>query len=89
MTDEKVCVLPVEEMRTSHMTLLDDWRDSVVREGRRMVRVEGLDRPVEMSLTRGCLDCHGSKKAFCDTCHDYADVRPYCWDCHVVPEGRE
>ena len=89
MTDEKVCVLPVEEMRTSHMELLDDWRDSVVRDGRRMVRVEGLERPVEMSLARGCLGCHGSKEKFCDACHDYADVRPYCWDCHIVPEGSQ
>ena len=73
-------------MRSKHMEVLDDWRDSVVREGNRMVEVEGLGQ-VEMSLTRSCLGCHGSYENFCKKCHDYADVTPYCWDCHIIPEG--
>jgi hypothetical protein len=26
-----------------------------------------------------------SKKQFCEECHTYASVKPYCWECHVVP----
>ena len=29
-----------------------------------------------------CLDCHSNTAEFCDRCHDYASVRPYCWHCH-------
>jgi hypothetical protein len=29
--------------------------------------------------------CHTSKKEFCDRCHDYTSVTPYCWDCHLAP----
>jgi hypothetical protein len=87
------CIAPRDEMAARHMEILNDWRDSVVREGHRVVEIEGLPGPIdgkwEMSLSRTCLDCHTSKSAFCDRCHDYADVRPYCWDCHVVPEGRD
>jgi len=58
----------------------------VVREGRRVVEVEDVGL-VEMSLTRGCIGCHGSYEGFCKKCHDYADVTPYCWNCHNIPEG--
>ena len=36
-----------------------------------------------MSLSNTCLDCHSNKAEFCDRCHNYASVRPYCWDCHI------
>jgi hypothetical protein len=39
-----------------------------------------------MSLTGTCLDCHSDKEKFCDACHTYSAVDPYCWDCHVIPE---
>jgi hypothetical protein len=39
-----------------------------------------------MSLTNTCLDCHPNKDTFCDRCHNYMAVSPYCWDCHIVPE---
>ncbi len=32
----KTCVRSAEYMKTQHMQLLDDWRDSVVREGKRI-----------------------------------------------------
>jgi hypothetical protein len=35
-----------------------------------------------MSLSNTCLDCHSNKAEFCDRCHNYASVRPYCWSCH-------
>ena len=80
------CVAPVEYMRTSHMNLLIDWRETVVRAGRRDFTAAGGTH-YAMSLTPTCLDqCHGDRKEFCDRCHDYAGVRPYCWDCHVDPK---
>ena len=33
------------------------------------------------------LGCHENKAAACDSCHDYLQVQPYCWDCHVDPKG--
>lgn len=80
------CVLPKGEMRATHMSLLNDWRDLVVREDDRdMTTWDG--RTVRRSLTGSCLGCHTDKAAFCDRCHDYTAVDPYCWDCHVIPEG--
>jgi len=82
------CVLDVDEMRANHMDILNDWRDLVVREGIRTHKTE--DRgSFKMSLTNGCLDCHKSKAKFCDLCHDYMGVKPYCWECHVIPEELE
>lgn len=77
------CIYPTEYMRTSHMKVLLEWRDQVVRHGKRLVTIGG--KTYKMSLTGTCLDCHASKKDFCDKCHEYADVNPYCWNCHVDP----
>jgi hypothetical protein len=85
----KQCVLPTELMKTDHMQLLDLWRHSVVRNGlREYVNNEG--KTFTMSLSNTCLDCHSNKAEFCDSCHNYASVRPYCWDCHIEnPKGEE
>ena len=83
---EGKCVREVEYMRSSHMELLDDWRDAVVRQGdREPVTVEGSDRPWEKSLTKTCLSCHVYRD-FCLECHDYMGVTPYCWECHIEPK---
>lgn len=81
----KACVEKTEYMKTNHMQLLYDWRESVVREGKRQhLCPDGTVR--DKSLTETCLDCH-SKVEFCTRCHDYAGVRqPYCWDCHTDPK---
>jgi hypothetical protein len=80
------CILPVNQMRTSHMDLLMDWREAVVRTGARNYHASD-GRNYRMSLTRTCLgECHSSKSEFCDRCHDYAAMKPYCWDCHVDPQ---
>ena len=34
-----------------------------------------------------CMSCHSNKDEFCDRCHDYLAVKPYCWECHVEPKG--
>ena len=82
---EKQCVAPVAFMRTSHMDLLIDWRETVVRTGARdFTALDG--KHYNMSLTRTCLGCHTNKVEFCDRCHAYAGVSgPYCWDCHNQP----
>ena len=78
----KVCVRSTDYMKAEHMQLLDVWRDSVVRRGERIyVNPEGKE--YTMSLSSTCLDCHSNKTEFCDRCHNYASVRPYCWDCHI------
>lgn len=77
------CIYPTEYMRASHMEVLVGWRDEVVRNGKRLVTVDG--RTYNMSLSGTCLDCHSDKAEFCDKCHNYAGVSPYCWDCHVDP----
>jgi hypothetical protein len=85
ITDAKQCVEPTPYMKTNHMTLLNEWRDQVVRQGVRYTRA--IDGKVyEMSLSNTCMNCHSNKSEFCDQCHAYMDVNPYCWDCHVEPQ---
>ncbi len=79
------CVAPPDEMRASHMKLLAEWRDLVVRQGVRRVTMPDA-RTWKVSLSGTCLDCH-EKAKFCDRCHEYAAVKPDCWSCHVVPAG--
>ena len=78
------CVAETDYMRTNHMDLLNQWRDSVVRAGER-VYIDEFGKKYEMSLTNTCLSCHVNKDKFCDRCHNYMGVVPYCWDCHIIP----
>ena len=80
------CVEATDYMRANHMDLLDTWRDTVVREDIRTYTSELDGKEYEMSLQNTCLDCHSNKSQFCDSCHNYTAVTPYCWDCHVVSE---
>jgi len=84
----KACIEPTPYMRASHMELLHQWRDSVVRDGNHLyVNHEG--KKFSMSLSQTCTGCHSNKEKFCDACHTYSGVKPNCWTCHVVPpEGR-
>lgn len=84
--DEKQCVESTDYMRKNHRELLNRWKDSVVREGKRTY-VAASGREYTMSLTGTCLKCHSNKEAFCDRCHNYVRVEPNCWQCHVVPKG--
>jgi hypothetical protein len=84
VTQAKECVAPTPYMRALHMELLNSWRDDVVRRDDRIhVGLDGVE--YEKSLSKTCMSCHSNKKEFCDRCHDYAAVDPYCWDCHVEP----
>jgi hypothetical protein len=85
---EKVCVESTDYMTTSHMQLLDTWRDKVVRTGDR-VYTNSEGKSFTISLTGTCLGCHTSKAEFCDSCHNYASVKPYCWECHLTEKGNQ
>jgi hypothetical protein len=96
---EGKCVEGREYMRAHHMELLDQWRDDVVRKGKKNYVSQAYGTTYEMSLTRTCLDCHAGAEtvsasadhpevrgpAFCLECHDYADVEVTCWECHLEP----
>ena len=84
---KKECVESKAFMRTEHMQLLNQWRDSVVRDGNRLyVNAQGKQHTMSLQLT--CLKCHANKKDFCDKCHNYLAVHPYCFSCHIVPEEK-
>lgn len=77
----KECVLPVEQIRDTHMVLLNEWRDSVIRDGKRVWKNDA-GKEYSMSLTNTCMSCHENKDKFCDKCHNSVGVNPYCWTCH-------
>jgi hypothetical protein len=79
------CIEPTEWMIANHPTLLNEWRNEVVREGRtEYVASDG--KTYTMSFTGTCLSCHPNRATFCDRCHTAADVQPTCWNCHVEPQ---
>ena len=83
---EKKCIESTEYMRESHMDLLNQWRDAVVREGK-YDYISSDGKTYRMSLTGTCMKCHDDREKFCDKCHAYVDLDPFCWDCHVDPKG--
>jgi len=85
---DKKCVEPKEFMRAEHMQILNNWRDAVVRNGDRdQIIISG--QKYDKSLQNGCMKCHSNKKDFCDKCHNYVAVKPYCWDCHIAPKEKK
>jgi hypothetical protein len=82
---EKKCVESKEFMRAGHMQLLNEWRDSALRDGNRLYKGAG-GKEHTISLQNTCMKCHSNKKKFCDECHNYVAVKPYCWDCHFIKE---
>ena len=79
---ERVCVEPREYMKANHMRLLNEWRDQVVRQGKRDY-VGFTKKKYTISLQNTCLDCHSNYDEFCNRCHQYSGITPYCWSCHV------
>ncbi len=79
----KHCVESNDFMRSQHMRLLEAWRATVVRDGKRLYMSHDYPGEThEMSLTKTCLRCHADKAQFCDRCHSYLSVSPDCWQCH-------
>lgn len=86
---KKECVESKKFMRAEHMVLVNNWRDSVVRDDNRGYISNANHKRFNMSLQNGCMKCHSNKKKFCDECHTYMAVTPYCWDCHIQPKEKE
>lgn len=86
--DSVKCINNAEYMRSYHMDILNDWRDEVVRKGVRTY-VSSSGEVITMSLTKTCTNCHSNKTEFCDQCHNYLGVTPYCWNCHIEPSTPE
>jgi hypothetical protein len=86
--NQKECIRSNKYMRSYHMEMLNDWRYEVVREGKRSF-VSSTGKTFNMSLTKTCLNCHSDKAQFCDQCHNYVGVSPYCWECHLEPHNAE
>lgn len=59
---DKECVESAEYMRSNHMTLLNDWREEVVRQGQ-TVYVNSQGKSFDMSLQDTCLECHANDSA--------------------------
>lgn len=79
---ERVCVEPKSYMTENHMKLLNEWRDQVVREDRRdYTGFNGKTHAI--SLQNTCMGCHSNYDNFCDRCHTYSGITPYCWNCHL------
>ena len=86
--EAKVCVASKEYMRSSHFTMLDEWRHTAVRDGERYYKAAD-GKVYYKSLQVTCMDCHSDKTKFCDQCHNYLSVNPFCWDCHIAPEEKK
>jgi hypothetical protein len=83
--EAKECIEPKAFMATNHMKMLDQWRHEVVRNADRFYQSTS-GKMYEKSLQNTCMNCHSNKTKFCDQCHNYMDVNPYCWDCHIAPK---
>lgn len=88
ITKGQKCVESKDFMKAAHMQLLNEWRDWALRDGKR-VYVNSEGKKMTISLQNTCMKCHSNKDQFCDKCHQYADVKPYCWDCHYTPKESE
>ena len=84
---ESQCIEDTEFMRANHMDILNQWRNSVIRDGETAEYTASSGQQFTMSLTGTCMDCHDNRATFCTACHDYSNVTPKCWDCHVEPRG--
>ncbi len=83
---EKECIEPVEYMRAEHMQLLNDWRDEALRNENRTY-ISSSGKKWEISLQNTCMKCHTNYEDFCQKCHVSNSVYPYCWTCHIIPQG--
>ncbi|MBE0446939.1 MAG: hypothetical protein IBX64_02345 [Actinobacteria bacterium] len=76
------CVEDVSYMRANHMVLLKEERERAVRHGERG----------DYSLSN-CFSCHTNITTFCKRCHDYAGVKPGCFEieegCHYAPTSND
>jgi hypothetical protein len=86
--EAKECVETKSYMITGHMKMLDDWRNEAVRGADRVYK-SSTGKIYDKSLQNTCMQCHYNKSKFCDQCHDFLGVAPYCWECHIEPKENE
>jgi [DsrC]-trisulfide reductase subunit J len=86
--NQKTCIESAAFMRSSHMVLLNDWRNEFVRKDV-LTFTSSSGKTYDISLINTCMNCHSNSSQFCDRCHNYMDVSPYCWDCHIEPNNPE
>jgi hypothetical protein len=86
--EAKECIEPASIMRTQHMKILDAWRSEAVRENDRLY-MSSNGKAYDKSLQNTCMSCHSNKIQFCDQCHNYVGVTPFCWDCHLEPKENQ
>jgi hypothetical protein len=67
--------------------LLSQWKEQSVRNGIKTYTASD-GRVYDISLTDTCMECHPNKADYCDRCHNYIGVTPYCWDCHNLPQNK-
>jgi hypothetical protein len=82
------CVEAASYMKTDHMKILDEWRHEVVRNDERYYK-SSTGKVHYKGLQTTCMECHSNKTKFCDQCHDYVGVDPYCWECHIEPKENQ
>ncbi len=80
--EEKKCIEPTGFMRANHMKLLQQWMVDLQKYDKDTYRASDC-KEYESSYDT-CMECHVSQKNFCDSCHTYAGVKPYCWECHEL-----
>jgi hypothetical protein len=85
--EAKECVEPKSYIKNQHMKLLDEWRQESVRDANRVYK-SSAGKIYDKSLQNTCMDCHSNKSKFCDQCHNYAGVDPFCWECHIEPKEK-
>ena len=68
--------------------ILDGWRQFIAGESSKYYESKN-GKKYYKSLQMTCMECHSNKSKFCDQCHDYMGVTPYCWDCHVEPKEKK
>ena len=86
--EAKVCVADTSFIRRDHMKLLDLWRQEVVRDAEQYYTAKD-GKVYYKSLQVTCMECHSNKTKFCDQCHNYMDIAPYCWNCHIAPKENQ
>ncbi|AEA47686.1 sulfate reduction electron transfer complex DsrMKJOP subunit DsrJ [Archaeoglobus veneficus] len=79
------CVEDAKWMEANHMELLKEWRTINIRDGQLIYISKAYGEPYETTIYQ-CWECHESKAEFCDKCHEYTGVKPYCFECHNTPE---
>lgn len=81
------CIEDADWMEANHMDLLFEMRTKTIREpGGRYYESKTYPGEIYEGTTHQCFECHTSKADFCDKCHEYNGVKPYCWECHNTPE---